>query len=164
MLLIKNSNLKYICNRIILLDPNINKNTCFISKEFSKISSNNFQSILKSILKKFINKENFIDIENYINNINIKFKYRTNYINTLSKEVLIDFNNNNNNNNYIINSLQYIEKIYKNRIDFKIYFSNDLEAFKLINKNIIKNLFIEPTLTHFELIQPAYLDKILKSE
>ena len=166
--LVKNDNTHFL-----LLDPNININTCFISSKIAQITQPDFQKQICDILTQFVNnKTGFNQILNYVNTISPKFYERTEYLSFLARSMICTFQACLKDKNEFFNSmLTQVFNIQENKERvIKIQFSEEKEATDYagkisqsalpleVKKHIIDcNVIVLTKYDHFELINSTTL-------
>lgn len=166
--LVKNDNTHFL-----LLDPNINIDTCFISSKIAQITQPDFQKQICEILTQFVNnKTGFNQILNYVNTISPKFYERTEYLSFLARSMICTFQACLKDKNEFFNSmLTQVFSIQENKERvIKIQFSEEKEATDYtgkisqsalpleVKKHIIDcNVIVLTKYDHFELINSTTL-------
>jgi len=148
----------------LLLDPNINENTCFISKQIVRFSDKN--SVYKQInliMEQHNNADEWLRAARYFIKIFDKFQNRLVYIQQLAMEVVMMCRN----HGYFEKSLIRFFDKYGEKNYIRFVFSDDdvhREHESIISmylKNPIFNSVIVTSDSHFKLIDKTYLRNIV---
>lgn len=148
----------------LLLDPNINENTCFISKQIVRFSDKN--SVFKQInliMEQHSNADEWLRAARYFIKIFDKFQNRLVYFQHLAMEVVMVCRN----FGYFQKRLNHFFDKYGKNSYIRFVFSDDdvhkehASIISMYLKNPIFNSVIVTSDSHFKLIDKTYLRNIV---
>lgn len=155
---------KFSTTSALLLDPNVNASTCFISQCLSRISSMGPDQLseLNKIIESSKHINDWVSICVYLAKILAKFKDRWGYINGVATELYRFYSTK--------TLLHLIESYQEDLPEFKIVFSDSyanafgrdlLPNISFQSTNIEKYMIAENK-KHFDLIEPSYLLSLIE--
>jgi hypothetical protein len=151
----------------ILLDPNLNLKTCFLSLKLEQLTKENFETEMLALLSGVKdNKETFRAMMDYLNLIVKKFQLRPEYIAYMAKTMVDLYRANKGKNGFINEVMAAMEDVMeKNHLAMTIYFSKDEESSRWVSaykKGGGLVLVNKIDGGHFDLVEREFLLRITK--
>ena len=155
--------------RILLLDPNVSRDTCFISKSLATKTVNDANQIFKEIISD--EELDVFRVSGYLNKVLVKFRGRMEIISSFAKDVVSSFPSSSFHEfadtlNLLTRFVPDIQCVFSKdptHIDFLRFLTDDCKLnLPALDQAVSgRRFFLEPELTHFDLISPEKLSDYL---